>query len=135
VIEATAVDNPIDDPAEIEDVPEPVAALFDRIDVGYYRADAAEISSLELDKVAGVEAALDVLDVRDPFLLVMGDSKSDLRVMGGLPSTTRGSPRRRNASADVLSHVLDRDELVFGRGQSATILRTVYVLNLLAQLE
>ncbi|ACM56889.1 HAD hydrolase family protein [Halorubrum lacusprofundi] len=136
VIEATAVDNPIDDPAEIEDVPEPVAALFDRIDVGYYRADAAEISSLELDKVAGVEAALDVLDVRDPFLLVMGDSKSDLRVMEWAAEHDAGiAAAPEHASADVLSHVLDRDELVFGRGQSATILRTVYVLNLLAQLE
>ncbi|EMA63936.1 hypothetical protein [Halorubrum lipolyticum] len=126
----------VDDPADSDDVPEPVAALFDRIDVGYYRADAAEISSLELDKVAGVEAALDVLDVRDPFLLVMGDSKSDLRVMEWVAERDTGvSAAPEHASADVLSHVLDRDELVFARGQSATMLRTVYVCNLLARLE
>jgi hydroxymethylpyrimidine pyrophosphatase-like HAD family hydrolase len=132
----SVVDDPMDDPAEAEDVPEPVASLFDRIDVGYYRADAAEISSLELNKVAGVEAALDVLDVRDPFLLVMGDSKSDLRVMEWVAERETGiSAAPEHASADVLSHVLDRDELVFARGQSATMLRTVYVLNLLARLE
>ncbi|WP_128906555.1 HAD family hydrolase [Halorubrum amylolyticum] len=136
VIEAVAVDGDDDTSAEAEAIPEPVAALFDRIDVGYYRADAAEISSLELDKVAGVEAALDVLDVRDPFLLVMGDSKSDLRVMGWAAEHDAGiAAAPEHASADVLSHVLDRDELVFARGQSATMLRTVYVLNLLARLE
>lgn len=43
--------------------PEPVRELFERIDVGYYEADAAEITSLELDKVAGVEAAFDVLGI------------------------------------------------------------------------
>ena len=64
-----------------EDVPDDLVAVFERIDVAYYHADAAEIGSLELNKVAGVEAALDVLDVEDPFVTVMGDSKSDLRVM------------------------------------------------------
>jgi hydroxymethylpyrimidine pyrophosphatase-like HAD family hydrolase len=134
VIESTAGDGGASVAAE--DVPEPVAALFDRIDVGYYRADAAEITSLELDKVAGVEAALDVLEVRDPFLLVMGDSKSDLRVMEWAAEHDAGiAAAPEHASADVLSHVLDRDELVFGRGQSAAMLRTVSVLNLLARVE
>jgi len=138
VIEATAgAGAPSADAAvEAEAVPEPVAALFDRIAVGYYRADAAEIGSLELDKVAGVEAALDVLDVRDPFLLVMGDSKSDLRVMRWVAERGAGiAAAPEHASADVLSHVLDRDELVFARGQSAAMLRTAYVCNLLARLE
>ena len=62
-------------------LPSAVTDVFERIDVAYYEADAAEIGSLELNKVVGVEAALDVLDVDDPFALVMGDSKSDLRVM------------------------------------------------------
>ncbi|WP_280585321.1 HAD family hydrolase [Halorubrum sp. Boch-26] len=123
-------------PAALADIPEPVAALFDQIAVGYYRGDAAEISSLELDKVAGVEAALDVLDVRDPFLLVMGDSKSDLRVMEWIAERDWGiAAAPEHASADVLSHVLDRDELVFDRGTSARMLRTAHILNLLARLE
>ena len=118
------------------DIPEPVASLFDRIDVAYYRGDAAEIGSLELDKVAGVEAALDVLDVADPFALMMGDSKSDLRVMEWAAANDAGvAAAPEHASADVLSHVLNHDELVFDRGQSATMLRTAYVLNLFAQLE
>jgi len=100
----------------------------------YDRADAAEITSLELDEVAGVEAALDVLDVRDPFLLVMGDSKSDLRVMEWAAERDAGiAAAPEHAAADVRSHVFDRDELVFARGQSATMLRTVYVLDLLAR--
>ncbi|WP_123621012.1 HAD family hydrolase [Halorubrum sp. CSM-61] len=136
VIEAAEVDGDGRPSVAAEDVPEPVASLFDRIAVGYYRADAAEITSLELDKVAGVEAALEVLDVRDPFPLVMGDSKSDLRVMEWAAERDAGiAAAPEHASADVLSHVLDRDELVFVRGQSATMLRTVYVLNLLDRLE
>ncbi|WP_435073713.1 HAD hydrolase family protein [Halorubrum sp. HHNYT27] len=135
VLEAQAA-VPETDATALADVPEPVAALFDRIDIGYYRGDAAEITSLELNKVAGVESALDVLDVADPFLLVMGDSKSDLRVMEWAAEHECGiAAAPEHASAPVLSHVLDRDELVFDRGGSARMLRTVYALNLLARLE
>jgi hydroxymethylpyrimidine pyrophosphatase-like HAD family hydrolase len=135
VLEATASGDATE-PTALADVPEPVAALFDRIDVGYYRGDAAEITSLELDKVAGVESALDVLGVTDPFLLVMGDSKSDLRVMEWAAANDYGvAAAPEHASTAVLSHVLDRDELVFDRGGSARMLRTVYALNLLARLE
>ena len=120
----------------VEDVPEAVADVFERIDVAYYEADAAEIGSLELNKVVGVEAALDVLDVSDPFSLVMGDSKSDLRVMRWVAENDAGiAAAPRHASSDVLEHVLDADELVFDRGASATMLRTTYAMTLLARLD
>ncbi len=121
--------------SSVEDVPEDVRGLFERIDVAYYHADAAEIGSLELNKVAGVEAALDVLDVDDPFVAVMGDSKSDLRVMEWAAERDRGiAAAPDHASRDVLEHVIDTDELVFDQGNAAEVLRTVYVLNLLAKL-
>jgi hypothetical protein len=40
-----------------------------------------------------------------------------------------------HASRDVLEHVRSTDELVFDRGESATVLRTVYALDRLADLE
>jgi hypothetical protein len=121
--------------AAVDDVPDEVRALFDRIDVAYYHADAAEIGSLELNKVAGVEAALNVLDVEDPFVAVMGDSKSDLRVMEWVEENDAGiAAAPDHSSRDVLEHVMNTDELVFDRGKSAEMLRTVYVLNLLAKL-
>ena len=121
--------------ARVEDVPEPVATLFDRIDVAYYPADAAEIGSLELDKVAGVEAAFDVLGVDDPFALVMGDSKSDLRVMEWVAEREAGiSAAPDHASRGVLDHVIRTDELVFDQGRAGDVLRTVYALNRLAGL-
>lgn len=117
------------------DVPESVRDRFERIDVAYYHADAAEIGSLELNKVAGVKAALDVLDIDDPFIAVMGDSKSDLRVMKWAEEHGYGiGAAPDHASRDVLDHVMNTDELVFDRGKSAEMLRTVYVLNLLAKL-
>jgi hydroxymethylpyrimidine pyrophosphatase-like HAD family hydrolase len=117
-------------------IPERVRDVFERIDVAYYEADAAEIGSLELNKVVGVEAALDVLDVEDPFSLVMGDSKSDLRVMQWVADEDAGiAAAPEHASSDVLEHVLSRDELVFDRGASATMLRTVYAMALLARLD
>ncbi|EJN61300.1 HAD family hydrolase [Halogranum rubrum] len=119
----------------VDEIPEAVRALFERIDVAYYHADAAEIGSLELNKVAGVEAALDVLGVDDPFVAVMGDSKSDLRVMQWAAEHDAGiAAAPDHASRDVLTHVMDTDELVFDQGKSAEMLRTVYVLNLLAKL-
>jgi hydroxymethylpyrimidine pyrophosphatase-like HAD family hydrolase len=120
---------------DTDDVPDDLVDTFERIDVAYYHADAAEIGSLELNKVAGVEAALDVLDVEDPFVTVMGDSKSDLRVMQWAEANDTGIGAAPNhASEDVLEHVMATDELVFDRGASAEMLRTVYVLNLLASL-
>ena len=116
------------------DVPDAVRDLFDRIDVAYYHADAAEIGSLELNKPNGVRAALDVLGVEDPFVLVMGDSKSDLRVMEWAADADAGiAAAPQHASQDVLTHVLETDELVYDRGDAASMLRTVYVLNLLDQ--
>jgi hydroxymethylpyrimidine pyrophosphatase-like HAD family hydrolase len=117
------------------EVPENVRGTFERVDVAYYHADAAEIGSLELNKVVGVEAALDVLGVEDPFVLVMGDSKSDLRVMRWAEENDRGiAAAPDHASPDVLDHVLRTDELVFDRGDAGELLRTAYVLNLLAEL-
>lgn len=116
-----------------EAAPAAVGDLLDRIDVAYYRGDAAEIGSLELNKVVGVEAALSVLGIDDPFALVMGDSKSDRRVMEWATDAGSGiAAAPEHASEDVLEHVLETDELVFDRGQSADVLRTVYALNRLA---
>ncbi|OAQ54030.1 hypothetical protein HTG_00450 [Natrinema mahii] len=116
-------------------VPDSLAAVLERIDVAYYEADAAEIGSLELNKVIGVERALDVLGVDDPFALVMGDSKSDLRVMEWVDDTDAGiAAAPEHASRDTLEHVLETDELVFDRGKSVDVLRTVYALNRLARL-
>ncbi|WIV66829.1 HAD family hydrolase [Natrialbaceae archaeon AArc-T1-2] len=117
------------------DVPGELADVLERIDVAYYEADAAEIGSLELNKVVGVERALEVLGVEDPFALVMGDSKSDLRVMRWADEHDAGiAAAPEHASRETLDHVLHTDELVFDRGKSVDVLRTVYALNRLARL-
>jgi hydroxymethylpyrimidine pyrophosphatase-like HAD family hydrolase len=118
------------------EVPEEFAEMFDLIDPAYYEADAAEVGSLELNKVVGVEAAFDVLDIEDPFALVMGDSKTDLRVMQWVDDNDSGIAAAPNhASGDVLDHVLDTDELVYDRGDVAEMLRTASALNRLAGLD
>jgi hydroxymethylpyrimidine pyrophosphatase-like HAD family hydrolase len=119
-----------------ETIPAEVRETLERIDVAYYEADAAEIGSLELNKVVGVQAAFDVLGVEDPFAVMMGDSKSDLRVMEWLDETGSGiAAAPEHASLDVLDHVLSTDELVFDRGDAAEMLRTIYALDRLAALE
>ncbi|MCU4971486.1 HAD family hydrolase [Halobacteria archaeon AArc-m2/3/4] len=119
----------------VGDVPDELAAVLERIDVAYYEADAAEIGSLELNKVVGVERALDVLGVDDPFALVMGDSKSDLRVMEWVAENDAGiAAAPEHASRDTLDHVISSDELVFDQGKSVDLLRTVYALNRFARL-
>ncbi len=119
-----------------DDVPAPVASVFDRIDVAYYEADAAEIGSLELNKVVGVQAAFEVLGIEDPFAVVMGDSKSDLRVMEWATEHDAGlAAAPEHASEGVLEHVLATDELVFDEGHAAGMLQTVYALNRLARLD
>jgi hydroxymethylpyrimidine pyrophosphatase-like HAD family hydrolase len=118
------------------DVPNDVRDVFERVDVAYYEADAAEIGSLELNKVVGVEAALDVLGLDDPFAFVMGDSKSDLRVMEWVAEHDAGIAAAPEHSSDgVLDHVRDTDGLVFDQGDAATPLRIVYALDRLAGIQ
>jgi hydroxymethylpyrimidine pyrophosphatase-like HAD family hydrolase len=124
--------NGLPDP---ETMPAALSNTFERIDVAYYEGDAAEIGSLELNKVAGVEAAFDVLDVDDPFALVMGDSKSDLRVMEWVADGRGIAAAPEHASRAVLDHTIRTDELVFDRGEAPEILRIVYALNRLAALQ
>ena len=115
------------------DLPEDVRAFLERVDVAYYEGDAAEVASRELNKVVGVEAALDVLGVEDPFALVMGDSKSDLRVMEWADEHDAGvAAAPEHASEAVLEHVRATDDLVFAPGEAGDVLRTVYVCNALA---
>ena len=122
--------------SDSESIPDDIASLLGRIDVGYYEADAAEITSLELNKVVGVEAALDVLGVAEPFALVMGDSKSDLRVMEWVDEEGAGiAAAPAHASRDVLDHVIRTDELIFEEGSAAEMLRTVYALDRLSRLD
>jgi len=120
----------------IEDVPQATAGAFERIDVAYYEADAAEIGSLELNKVVGVEAAMDVLGVGDPFALVMGDSKSDLRVMEWAAEHDAGvAAAPEHASRDVLDFVVGTDELVFDPGQATDVLEVAFAMDRLARLD
>jgi len=115
------------------DVPEAAASLFDRLEVALYRADAAELAAAELHKAAGVEASLDVLGVDDPFVCVMGDSKSDLRVMEWAEETGSGvSAAPEHSSRNVLDHVGSTDDLVFTPGAAADVLRTMYAWRCLA---
>jgi HAD superfamily hydrolase (TIGR01484 family) len=117
-----------------EAVPEELCETLERVDVAYYEADAAEIASRELNKVVGVEAALDVLDVADPFALVMGDSKSDLRVMEYVDEHDAGvAAAPEHASQRVLDHVEATDDLVFDEGAADEILRTVWALDRFAR--
>jgi hypothetical protein len=115
---------------DLRDLPPALSDLLERIDIGYYEGDAAEIGSLELSKVVGVEAAFDVLGIDDPFAVVMGDSKSDLRVMRWVEEHDYGlAAAPDHASQSVLDHVESRDGLVFGRGRASEMLRTIDALN------
>jgi len=119
-----------------DETPEPLAGVFERIDVGYYEGDAVEIVSLELDKPTGVKAAFDVLGIDDPFALAMGDSKSDLRVMEWLEAEDAGiAAAPEHASRDVLDHVVRTNELLFDEGDASELLEVVYGLNRLVTVD
>ncbi|QLG61714.1 HAD family hydrolase [Halorarum salinum] len=112
------------------------ARLFERLDVALYRADAAELAARDLDKAAGVRAALDALGVADPFVCVMGDSKSDLRAMEWAERADAGiAAAPAHSSESVLEHVRSTDDLVFAPGGADEMLRTVYALNRLVELD
>jgi hydroxymethylpyrimidine pyrophosphatase-like HAD family hydrolase len=120
---------------DARETPADVEKILERIDIGYYEGDAAEIGSRELSKVVGVEAALNVLGIEDPFAVVMGDSKSDLRVMRWAQENDAGiGAAPEHASESVVEHVEATDELLFTEGQAGDILRTIYALNRFADL-
>ena len=120
----------------VDTIPTSVRETFEKIDVGYYAGDAAEITSVELNKVAGVTAAFDVLGLEDPFAIVLGDSKSDLRIMEWLAETGQGiSAAPEHASESVLEHVRATDDLVFPPGRSVDVLRIVDAMNRLVAMD
>jgi hydroxymethylpyrimidine pyrophosphatase-like HAD family hydrolase len=120
----------------VAEIPASAVEVFERIDVAYYEADAAEIGSLELNKVVGVRTAFEVLGIEDPFAVVMGDSKSDLRVMEWVAEHDAGiAAAPEHSSGQVLDHVIRTDELVFDEGRAAEMLQTIYALNRLAGLD
>jgi len=123
-------------PADPPEVPDAAGDVLERVEVAYYEADAAEVVSTELNKVVGVEAALDVLGVDDPFALVMGDSKSDLRVMRWAEGNGTGiAAAPEHADPPVLEFVRGTDELIFTQGDASDVLRAAWVLNRLADAE
>jgi len=118
-----------------DDIPSEVRERLEKIDVAYYEADAAEISSLELNKREGVKAALSVLGIEDPFLCVMGDSKTDRRVMEWAKEEDNGiSAAPKDASEDVVEFVSSTDDLLFEYGGSAEIFSVVYAMNRISSL-
>ena len=76
-----------------------------------------------------------MLGVDDPFVCVMGDSKSDLRVMEWAEETDSGvAAAPEHSSQNVLDHVRATDDLVFAPGAAADVLRTMYAWRCLADL-
>ena len=66
---------------------------------------------------------------------MLGDSKSDLRVMEWVAEEDAGiAAAPEHASRDVLDHVIRTDELVFDRGKAGDVLRAIFALNRLASL-
>ena len=120
--------------ARAETVPSAAADLLSRLDVALYHADAAELAVRDLDKAGGVEAALSVLGVTEPFVVVMGDSKSDRRAMEWATDNDAGlAAAPTHASPGVLEHVRETDELLFPPGEADEMLRTVWALNCLVE--
>ncbi|MFB6095062.1 MAG: HAD family hydrolase, partial [Halodesulfurarchaeum sp.] len=118
------------DTNEPDDIPEAVTDVLDQIDVAYYEADAVEMTSRELNKVVGVRAAFEVLGIEDPFGVVLGDSKSDLRVMRWFEEEDIGiAAAPEHASSQVVEHVRERDDLVYPRGAADQILRMVRAMG------
>ncbi|MFB6077561.1 MAG: HAD family hydrolase [Halarchaeum sp.] len=134
--EIAAVLDDADSRPDDHEVDDDALALLERVQLAYYEGDAAELTADELDKPAGVRAALDVLGVDDPFALVMGDSKSDLRVMEWVADADAGiAAAPTHSSSRVIDHVESTDGLVYDRGAAGDVLRTVYALNRLAASE
>ncbi|MFW6384638.1 MAG: HAD family hydrolase [Halodesulfurarchaeum sp.] len=131
--EMKAITNSESEFAEMDDgneIPPSTRNALEQIDVAYYEADAVEMVSAKLHKVAGVEAAFDILDIDEPFALVLGDSKSDLRVMEWVEKEAIGiAAAPDHASEQVLDHVRRRDDLVYDRGSADQILRTIRAMQ------
>lgn len=118
--------------ARADEVPDSVTGLLSELNVALYYADAAELAVRDLDKARGVAAALDVLGIADPFVLVMGDSKSDQRAMEWATENDAGiAAAPEHSSERVLDHVRSTDDLVFPAGEADELLRVVWALNCL----
>ena len=108
--------------------------LLQSIEIGYYRGDAVELTAGALGKARGVRVAADTLSLETPFMLVMGDSKTDLEVMNAVTEADRGiCAAPDHASDGVLDHCRDANGIVFDQGRAADALRIAFAYNILAE--
>ncbi|MBB6647774.1 HAD hydrolase family protein [Halobellus ruber] len=122
--------------ADLAELPTSIRSLLHSIDVNYYPGDAVELTSNRFDKATGVQTALSTVGIEHPFSLVMGDSRTDLRVMEAVAETQAGIPAApAHANDAVLDHVKSCDGLVFDRGEAAFALRTAYAYHQFQQAE
>lgn len=132
--------SPVIDTAEANGVFESAADTADRdldpllqsIEIGYYRGDAVELTAGALGKASGVRVAADTLSLEEPFMLVMGDSKTDLEVMTAVTEANRGiCAAPAHASDGVLEHCRDANGIVFDQGHATDALRIAFAYNIL----
>lgn len=121
------------DGADVDDLD--LDPLVRSIDIGYYRGDAVEVTSGTLGKGNGVQVATETLSLEDPFMLAMGDSKTDLEIMEAITDRNRGiCAAPDHASEAVLDQCERANGLVFEQGRVEEALRIVLAYNCLDRL-
>ncbi|AUV80828.1 HAD family hydrolase [Salinigranum rubrum] len=118
---------------DAESLDDDVHRQFERIDVLYYHGSAAEVGSPELSKAVGAQRALSTLGVDDPFVLAMGDSLSDRRLMEWVTETDSGLVAGPTHASEVVCEFLKSEGgLFFEPGRAVDVLRTTYAMNVFA---
>jgi hydroxymethylpyrimidine pyrophosphatase-like HAD family hydrolase len=110
--------------------PQEVEALASSLALGYYPAEAVELTSREVTKLDGFTKARHVLQHASSPVLALGDSPSDFPIFEYLVDHHEGIIACPDAAKDaILEYVTKHRGVVYPRGAAEDVLHAVFAFN------
>jgi hydroxymethylpyrimidine pyrophosphatase-like HAD family hydrolase len=115
--------------------PKEVAALAASLSLGYYPAEAVELTSREVTKYDGFKRAREMFQHTSTPIVALGDSPSDLPVFDFITEHRAGIIACPDTAKDVMiEYVTKHRGMIYPKGQAEDVLHALYAFNHLRRL-
>jgi hydroxymethylpyrimidine pyrophosphatase-like HAD family hydrolase len=113
-----------------------VTELASSLSLGYYPAEAVELTSTEVTKLDGLKKVRELFQHTSTPILALGDSPSDLAVFEFLVEHRAGIIATPDTAKDLMiEFVTNHRGIVYPKGQAEDVLHTVFAFNHLRALK
>lgn len=112
-----------------------IAELAGSLSLGYYPAEAVELTSREVTKFDGFKRAREMFQHTSTPIVALGDSPSDLPVFDYITGHRSGIVACPDAAKDLMiEYVTKHRGLIYPKGQAEDVLHSVFAFNHLRHL-